>query len=62
MLRATEVAPDRSDVQLALFSHQAATGKKQVAERTLERAAELLQEPQKQLALAQGFEMLGRLD
>ena len=62
LLRATEVAPDRSDVQLALFSHQAATGKKQAAERTLERAAELLQEPQKQLALAQGFEMLGRLE
>ena len=62
LLRATQVAPDRSDVQLALFSHQAATGKKQAAERTLERAAELLEAPEKQLARGQGFEMLGRLD
>ena len=62
LLQATRVAPDRSDVQLALFAHQAATGKKPAAERTLERAAELLEPPQKQLALGQGFEMLGRLD
>ena len=62
LLRAAQVAPDRSDVQLALFAHQVATGKKQAAERTLEKATDLLQDPQKQLALGQGLEMLGRVD
>ena len=62
LLRATEVAPTRPDVWLALFSHQVATGRKQAAERTLEKAAELMPEPQRQLALAQGYEMLARLD
>ena len=62
LLQATQAAPERSDVQLALFAHQAATGKKQAAERTLERATELMEPPQKQLAFGQGLEMLGRLD
>ena len=62
LLQATQAAPERSDVQLALFAHQSATGKKQAAERTLERATEMMEPPQKQLALGQGLEMLGRLD
>jgi cellulose synthase operon protein C len=62
LLRAVEVAPERSDVQLALFAYQASAGNKQAAERTLDRAAELMKEPQKQLARAQGLEMLGRIE
>jgi cellulose synthase operon protein C len=60
LLRATEVAPERSDVWLALFSLQVAEGKKPIAERTLEKAADLLSAPKRQLTLAQGYEMLGR--
>ena len=62
LTRAAEAAPERSDVWLALFAHQVASGKKQGAERTLEKATALIDEPQKQLARAQGLEMLGRLD
>ncbi|MCE9630601.1 MAG: tetratricopeptide repeat protein [Planctomycetia bacterium] len=62
LLRATEVAPDRSEVWLALFSHQIAIGKKPAAERTLAKAAELMPEPKRQLVLGQGYEMLGRID
>ena len=62
LLRAADLAPDRGDVWLALFSHQIATGKKQAAERTLAKAAELLPEPKRQLVLGQGYEMVGRLD
>ncbi|MEI6505186.1 MAG: tetratricopeptide repeat protein [Planctomycetota bacterium] len=43
--RATEVAPDRGEVWVALFSHQITRGKKPAAERTLDRAAELMPEP-----------------
>ena len=60
LLRATEVAPQRSDIWLALFSHQVNAGKKPSAERTLEKAVELMPEPQRQLSKAQGYEMLGR--
>jgi len=62
LLRAVEIAPERPDVQLALFSHQASTGNKPAAERTLDRAADLMKEPQKQLARGQGLEMLGRIE
>jgi tetratricopeptide (TPR) repeat protein len=62
LVRATELAPDRADTWLALFAHQAALGNKPAAGRTLARAAGLLPEPQRQLTLAQGHEVLGRLD
>jgi tetratricopeptide (TPR) repeat protein len=60
--RAVELAPDRSDAWLSLFSHQLGNGKRRAAENTLDRAATVLGEPQRQLTLAQGYEMLGRLD
>ena len=60
--RATEVAPDRGEVWVALFSHQITMGKKPAAERTLAKAAELMPEPKRQLLLGQGYEMLGRID
>ena len=60
LMRATEVAPQRPDIWLALFSHQINAGKKPAAERSLEKAAELMPEPQRQLSRAQGYEMLGR--
>ncbi len=60
LLRAAEAAPQRSDIWLALFSHQVNAGKKPAAERTLEKAVELMPEPQRQLSKAQGYEMLGR--
>ena len=60
--RAVELAPERSDVWLSLFAHQLAVGKKRAAEKTLDKAATTLAEPQRQLALAQGYEMLGKID
>lgn len=60
--RATDVAPERSDAWLALFTQQAAMGRKPAAARSLATAAELMPEPKRQLALAQGYEMLGRPD
>lgn len=60
--RAVELAPDRPDAWLSLFAHQLGTGKRRAAETTLDRAAAALAEPQRQITLAQGYEMLGRLD
>lgn len=62
LARAVELAPDRPDAWLSLFSHQLGNGKRRAAENTLDRAAQALSEPQRQLTLAQGYEMLGRLD
>ena len=62
LARAAELAPDRADAWLSLFVHQVVNGKRRAAENTLERAADALGEPQRQLVLAQGYEMLGRLD
>jgi tetratricopeptide (TPR) repeat protein len=62
LTRATEVAPKRPDVWLALFSHQVVNGRKQAAARTLDRAVELMDDPQRQLTRAQGYEMLGLSD
>jgi len=60
--RAAELAPDRTDVWLALFSHQVSMGMKTQAERSLDKATDLMTAPQKQLARSQGLEMLGRLE
>ena len=60
--RAVEQGPRLSEAWMALFTHQLAGGKRRIAERTLERAAEALEEPSRQLVQAQGYEMLGRLD
>jgi tetratricopeptide (TPR) repeat protein len=60
--RAVELAPDRAEAWLALFSLQLAQGKRKAAELTLDRSADKLQEPVRSLALAQGYEILGKLD
>jgi tetratricopeptide (TPR) repeat protein len=60
--RAVEQAPDLAEAWMALFTHQFATGKRRVAENTLEKAAASLAEPSRQLVEAQGYEMLGQLD
>ena len=60
--QATEMAPERPDVWLALFTSQASAGRKPAARRSLEKAASLMPEPQRQLTLAQGFEQLGDLE
>lgn len=62
LARAVELAPERSDAWLSLFSHQLGKGMRRAAENTLDRAAAALPEPQRQLVLAQGYEMLGRLE
>lgn len=60
--RAVEAAPHRPETWLTLFSLQLAAGRRKAAEQTLDRSADKLGEPQRGLALAQGYEMLGRLD
>jgi len=62
LARAVELAPERADAWLSLFAHQLGSGKRRAAENTLDRAAAALGEPQRQLTLAQGYEMLGRID
>jgi len=62
LTRVVELAPERSDGWLALFMHHLGDGKRRAAENTLDRATAALGEPQRQLVMAQGYEMLGRLD
>ena len=59
---AVEIAPQRADVWLAMFSHSLAVGKRAAAEQALDKAAALIPEPQRQLARGQGMEMLGRIE
>jgi len=58
--RAAEVEPDLAEVWLALFTHRLTAGDPSAAERALTKAASLMDEPTRQLMLAQGYEMLGR--
>ncbi|NCA10779.1 tetratricopeptide repeat protein [bacterium] len=60
--RAVEQAPDLAEAWMALVAHQVATGKRRLAEQTLERAAASLKEPNRQLVEAQGHELLGQFD
>jgi tetratricopeptide (TPR) repeat protein len=60
--RAVAAAPQRPETWLTLVSLQLAQGKSKAAEQTLDRAADALGDPQRSLTLAQGNEMLGRLD
>ena len=62
LARAVELAPEKTEVWLALFAHQLGDGRRRAAENTLDNAAKALPEPQRQLVLAQGYEMLGRLE
>jgi len=60
--RVVEVAPEQPESWLCLFSHQLKAGHRKAAERVLERAAERLPEPKRQLAVGQGSEMLGKFE
>ena len=59
LLRATEVAPEEPEVWLALFTHQVSMGSPDATE-ALAKAGSLMPEPRRQLAMSQGYEMLGR--
>ena len=59
LARATELAPSNPEVWLALFT-QRVSAQLPEAEDSLLKAAALIPEPKKQIALAQGYEMLGR--
>jgi len=58
--RAVEVGPESPDAWLALFSHRLASANPAAAEVALRTAATLIEPPRRQLALAQGYEMLDR--
>jgi tetratricopeptide (TPR) repeat protein len=60
--RAVDADPGRPEGWLALLSVQFSAGQRQTAERTLDRAGEALEPPRREMVLAQGSEMLGRLD
>jgi len=60
--QATEIAPEVPEVWLAVFTHRRIASNPIGAERALKKASELMDEPRRQLALAQGYEMLGRSD
>lgn len=60
--RAVEAAKDRPEAWLSLIAHQISTGRRGIAERTLDRAGESLSGLERQLVLSQGSEMLGRPD
>ena len=59
LVQATKLAAENPEVWLALFTHRAAA-KLPNAEQPLQKAADLVPEPRRQLTLAQGYEMLGR--
>lgn len=60
--QAVEADPSQPSVWLALFSSQLAAGQNRSAEQTLAKGGESLAPPQSQMFLAQGYELLGRID
>jgi predicted Zn-dependent protease len=60
--QAVDAEPQRPEGWIALLLIQNATGQRQAAELTLEKAARILPSPQRQLFAAQGHELLGRID
>ena len=60
--QAVEADPHRPGGWTALLLSQVATGNGRAAEHTLEKGAEMLAPPQRQLLLAQGHEVFGRID
>ena len=60
--RAVEVDPHRQEGWMALLLTEVATGDARAAERTVSRGTETLSPPQRQLFLAQGHELFGRID
>jgi cellulose synthase operon protein C len=59
---AVDVDPHRPEGWMALLLTQVATGNRRAAEHTVDKGAEKLAPPQRQLLLAQGHEMFGRID
>ncbi|NDC63086.1 MAG: hypothetical protein EBZ59_03675 [Planctomycetia bacterium] len=62
MERAVKAAPERSDAWLALFAHHFSAGRNSIADSVLARAERSLAEPDRQLVVAQGSELLGKLE
>lgn len=60
--RAVRAAGDRPETWLSLIGHQISTGRRKIAERTLDRAGDALEGLERQLVLSQASEMLGRPD
>lgn len=60
--KASEIAPEVPEVWLAVFEYRRIASNPIGAEVALKKASELMEEPRRQLALAQGYEMLGRPD
>jgi tetratricopeptide (TPR) repeat protein len=60
--QAVDADPLQSAAWMALFASQLATGNQRAAERTLEQGGEKLAPPQRQMFIARGSEMLGRVD
>lgn len=60
--RAAALAPEEPETWFALFNYGIAAGSPAKAENALKQAAALMPEPRRQLALAQGYQMLGRGD
>jgi cellulose synthase operon protein C len=59
---AVDADPQRPEGWMALLLIQNATGQPQAAELTLKKAGTVLPPPQRQMFVAQGHEMLGRID
>jgi len=60
--QAVDADPHLPDARTALFLTQFAVGQTRAAEQTLEKGAEILAPPQRQIFLAQGHEMFRRID
>ena len=60
--QATDADPQRPEAWMALVAIQNAAGLRQDAELTLKKGARLLPSPQQQMFVAQGHELLGRID
>ena len=59
---AVDADPGRPESWMALMQIQHASGQVQAAERTLEKGATILSPPQRQMFVAQGQEVFGRID
>jgi len=60
--QAVEADPSQPSVWMALFSSQLAAGQNRSAEQTLAKGGEAIAAPQGQMFLAQGYELLGRIN
>jgi len=60
--QAVEADPSQPSVWMALLSSQLAAGQKRSAEQTLAKGGEAIAPPQGQMFLAQGYELMGRIE